>query len=210
MKVFVTGGGGGIGSVICDILRQNRVEIISPSSKELNLEKDFEVSNITALDGFIHCAGVNKLAYHTDISLNTANSIMKINTFSFVDLCSNLKFNTGANIIAIGSLYATSTKEKRIQYAMSKHALLAAVNTIALEKAEDQIKVNMVSPGFVNTSLTRKNNSPERIDSLSKIIPLGLTDPVEIANFCLYLIKHNKSITGQNIQIDGGYTLKSI
>jgi NAD(P)-dependent dehydrogenase (short-subunit alcohol dehydrogenase family) len=68
----------------------------------------------------------------------------------------------------------------------------------------------MISPGFVDTALTRKNNSKERIEFLNENIPLGLTDSCEIANLCLYLIKQNNAITGQNIIIDGGYSLKSI
>jgi NAD(P)-dependent dehydrogenase (short-subunit alcohol dehydrogenase family) len=88
--------------------------------------------------------------------------------------------------------------------------LLGAVKTIALEKASNNIKVNMVSPGFVDTPLTRQNNSQERINYLNQNIPLGLTNPLEIANFCLYLIQYNNSITGQNINIDGGYTLKGL
>lgn len=210
MVVFITGGNGGIGRVICDVLRNSGIKVIFPTSKELDLNNNLDVSHVPTLDGFIHCAGINDLAHHSAVSINKANDIMKVNTFSFVELCSNLKFSTGANIISIGSLYATSTKENRIQYSMSKHALLAAVKTIALEKANNSIKVNMVSPGFVDTPLTRKNNSQERINSLNENIPLGLTDPLEIANFCLYLLMHNKSITGQNVQIDGGYSLKGI
>ena len=102
------------------------------------------------------------------------------------------------------------TKENRLQYTMSKHALLGAVKTIALEKAASNIKVNMISPGFVQTPLTIKNNTQERIDYLNEVIPLGLTDPCEIANLCVYFIKQNNAITGQNIQVDGGYSLKGI
>ena len=144
------------------------------------------------------------------VSNNKLQEIFNINTFSFIKLCSQLTFTPGSNIIAIGSLYSTSTKENRIQYTMSKHALYGAVKTIALEKSKDNIKVNMVSPGFVDTKLTRKNNSIERIEQLNSIIPLGLITSWEIANFCLYLIKNNNFITGQNIKIDGGYSLKGI
>ena len=91
---------------------------------------------------------------------------------------------------------------------MSKHALLGAVKTLALELSSAHIKVNMVSPGFVDTEMTRKNNSKERIAELNSFIPLGLTQPEEIANMCLYLITKNHSITGQNIVIDGGYSCK--
>ena len=93
---------------------------------------------------------------------------------------------------------------------MSKHAMYGAVKTLALEKSLEGIKVNMVSPGFVDTEMTRKNNSSDRLNYLEKNIPLGLTDAWEIASLCVYLIKNNRAITGQNILVDGGASLKGI
>lgn len=210
MVVLVTGASGGIGRTISSALKEANIEVIEPSSKELNLANEFDVSDYPTLDGFIHCAGINKLADHKSIHIDQLYHLLSINTISFVELCSKLKFNQHSNIIAIGSLYTTQTKENRIQYTMSKHALYGAVKTLALEKATDKIKVNIVSPGFVDTDLTRKNNTTERIEHLNTIIPLGLTDPWEIANLCVYLIMFNKAITGQNIIVDGGYSLKGI
>lgn len=210
MIVFLTGGNGGIGSVIKSTLMNSDIEVIAPTSSELNLSSKFNVTQYPRVDGFIHCAAINTLAKHSQIQIKDLYTLMHINAISFVEICSQLKFSNNSNIIAIGSLYATDTKEDRLQYTMSKHALLGAVKTIALEKAIDNIKVNMISPGFVDTSLTRKNNTNEYIDYLNQVIPLGLTDPIEIANLCVYFIKQNNAITGQNIQIDGGYTLKGI
>ena len=209
MRIFLTGGSSGIGLTIKNTLEQAGIKVISPTSKELDLSTDFIIDPIT-VDGFIHCAGINLIADHKSINQADLLKLFQINTFSFVNLCSNLNLTQRSNIVAIGSLYSTQTKESRIQYTMSKHALYGAVKTLALEKASDKIKVNMISPGFVDTVLTRKNNSKERIDFLNENIPLGLTDSYEIANLCLYLIKQNKAITGQNIIIDGGYSLKSI
>ena len=93
---------------------------------------------------------------------------------------------------------------------MSKHALYGAVKTLAIEKSEDRIPANLVSPGFVDTTLTRKNLDKNRIELLNSSIPLGLTTVWDIADFSLYLIMHNKAITGQNIIIDNGYSLIGI
>lgn len=210
MVVFLTGGGGGIGSVIKKSLIGAGIEVIAPSSSELSLSGEFDATNYPEVDGFIHCAGVNTLARHDSICVADVFRLFRINAVSFVELCGQLKFRDGANIIAIGSLYATRTREERIQYTMAKHALLGAVKTIALEKSSDKVKVNMISPGFVDTPLTRQNNTKERISYLDQAIPLGLTDPCEIANLCVYFIKQNNAITGQNIQVDGGYSLKGV
>ncbi len=210
MVVFLTGGNGGIGSIIRTSLIDAGVDVIAPSSSELNLSGEFDVSQYPEVDGFIHCAGINNIAAHDAIEVSELYKLLEVNTISFVELCSKLKIKSNSNVIAIGSLYATSTKEGRIQYAMSKHALYGAVKTLALELAHNKVKVNMVSPGFVDTPLTRKNNTQERIDYLNKNIPLGMTNPLEIGNLCVYFIKHNQAITGQNIQVDGGYSLKGL
>lgn len=208
MIIFLTGGGGGLGSIISKALKKEGIKVIEPNSKELDLNSEFKVDY--KVDGFIHCAGVNHIKRHNNITLEEFTNLFNINTYSFVKICGQLKFTPGSNIIAIGSLYATNTKENRIQYTMSKHAMYGAVKTLALETSLDDIKVNMVSPGFIDTKMTRKNNSADRINYLEKNIPLGLTDPWEIANLCVYLIKNNKAITGQNILVDGGASLKGI
>jgi len=211
MNVFLTGSTGGIGSKISKTLIDNNINVIQPDSSELDLQSDISKicnKNLPVFDGFIHCAAKNDLCSYDSIDKNKFIDLFNINTMSFIELCKNIKFNTGANIIAIGSLYSIFSKENRIQYSMSKHALSAAVKTLALELSIHNIKINMISPGFIDTELTRKNNTRERIEEIKKYTPLGLIEPDEIAKMCLYFIKENKYITGQNIIIDGGYSLR--
>ena len=201
MKVAITGSTGGIGNVICDILEKNNIDVVK---LEVDLSNDFDIE-LSELDGLIYSAGVNYISEYQDISFDNFEKLININSLSFLRLCQKLKFNHGANILAVGSLYATVVKPHRMMYSFSKHGLFAMVKTLALEMAHNKIKVNIVSPGFVDTALTRKNNTPERIQQLDSLIPLGLTFPEEIAKMCKYLIVENQAITGQNIIIDGGY-----
>jgi len=200
----MTGVTGGIGSEIKSILLENSIEIIELTSKDYDLSSDIMLPEIVC-DGFIHCAGINILNKAMDMEDETFLKVFKINTLSFLNICKQLKFNKKSNIIAIGSLYSFLVKPERLSYSISKHALLAAVKTMAIEMSDQKIKVNMVSPGFVDTKLTRLNNSQERVEELNKLVPLGLTNANEIAKICLYLVKENQAITGQNIVVDGGY-----
>ena len=75
--------------------------------------------------------------------------------------------------------------------------------------SNEDIKVNMVSPGFVETKMTFENNSKDRINSLDEYIPLGMTKPKDIAKMCSFIVNNNQSMTGQNIIIDGGYSLRN-
>ncbi len=207
MKVVLTGSSGGIGSFIKKSLVDSKIEVIEIKSSTTDLSKAFTV-DIENADGLIHCAGTNVLKSFDKIVKDEFDKVFNINTFSFISLCQQIKFNKGSNIIAIGSLYSFLTRESRLQYTMSKHALLGAVKTLALELSSSGIKVNMVSPGFVDTEMTRRNNSKERIEELNSFIPLGMTPPQEIANLCLFLITSNNSMTGQNFVVDGGYSCK--
>ena len=202
MKIAMTGFTGGIGSRICEELKLNNIEVIK--IKE-DLTTNFTV-DITGVDGLIHCAGVNNVCPFQETNFDDFENILRINSLSFIKLCQQIKFNDESNIIAIGSLYATFVKPERLMYTFSKHALLGAVKTLALEMSNRKIKVNMISPGFVDTPLTRKNNTLQRISELNDLIPLGLTDSSQIAKMCLYLVQNNQAITGQNLIIDGGYS----
>ena len=206
MRILLTGGSGGIGK---SIIEELSCEVISPPSNKLDLNKSLNTDELGVFDGFIHCAGVNFVKPYDQVTPDELSKLFQINTFSFLQLCSQIKFNDDANIVAVGSLYATHTKEGRIQYSMSKHALLGAVKTLALEMSDRNIKVNMVSPGFVKTNMTLENNSIDRINSLNDYIPLGMTKPKDIAKMCSFIINNNQSMTGQNIIIDGGYSLRN-
>ena len=209
MKVILTGSSGGIGSAILQELRDNEIDVVEINSKEIDLSKDFEIKSVP-VDGLIYCAGINRVNVHDEISDQDMIDIMNVNTFGFTRLCKKVQFNDGANIVAIGSLYATETRVGRLSYTMSKHAMFGAVKTLALEMAFNRTKVNMVSPGFIDTELTRKNNTIERIEQLNNNIPLGLTSASEIAKISVYLMKQNNAITGQNIIVDGGYSLVGV
>ena len=65
-------------------------------------------------------------------------------------------------------------------------------------------------PGFVETELTRSNNSPAQIAELLRGVPLGrLAQPDEIARFVFFLLSdQNTYITGQVIPVDGGFLIQ--
>jgi NAD(P)-dependent dehydrogenase (short-subunit alcohol dehydrogenase family) len=209
MSIIITGSSGGIGSSIQSSCIAAGFDIISLNRQIHDLKSDiyFNANNI---NGLIYCAGINNPCEYNNLSIENIKETMQINCFSFVSLCKSLGFNQGANILAIGSLYSTSTKIGRLAYTMSKHAMLGAIKTLALEMAPNKIKVNMISPGFVLTPMTTKNNTQNRINELQEKIPLGITMPQDIADICVFFLKQNKSITGQNIIIDGGYSLLGI
>ena len=79
---------------------------------------------------------------------------------------------------------------------------------LALEYAKDNVLVNAVGPGVIETELTRNILGKEGIDRISKDIPIGrLGRPEEVARLVAFLASEDNSyLTGQQIIIDGGYT----
>jgi NAD(P)-dependent dehydrogenase (short-subunit alcohol dehydrogenase family) len=210
MSIIVTGSTGGIGSCIQSKLVSANIDVIALTRDLCDLNDATSVCSMSNIDGLIYCAGINIPAEYKSVSLENMTNTMQTNCLSFVSLCQSINFNEGANIIAIGSLYATETRAGRLAYTMSKHAMLGAIKTLAIEMSKCKIKINMISPGFVLTPLTEKNNSVDRIQQLQNSIPLGMTTPNDIAEICEFLVTKNHSITGQNIIIDGGYSLLGI
>lgn len=213
-KLFITGGNGDIGSSIVEIFKNNGYEVASPNSKELNLKDSNSInnyfSNNYSFDIFIHCAGVNNPAFIEDLDFDNLKETMQINAFSFYEILRNImpyQKNNGGYILAISSLYGQISRAGRCAYAMSKHALIGLIKTAAIELGKYNIKINALSPGFVDTSLTRKNNSDDKIRIMQENIPLNrLADAKDIANVSYFLCSEkNTYITGQDITVDGGF-----
>jgi 3-oxoacyl-[acyl-carrier protein] reductase len=77
---------------------------------------------------------------------------------------------------------------------------------MAAEFSQYGICINCVSPGFVDTDLTRQNLGEEGIKKMLERVPMNrLASTREIANN-VYNLVHSRYITGQNIVIDGGFT----
>lgn len=213
-RVFITGGNGDIGSSIVEIFKINGYEVVSPNSKELDLRdskliKEYFNHN-NNFDIFIHCAGINNPSIIEDLDFNNIKETMQINTFSFYEILKTLipyqKIN-GGYILAISSIYGQISRAGRTAYTMSKHALIGLIKTAAIELGKYNIKVNALSPGFVDTNLTRKNNNDEKIKIINESIPLGsIAKPTDIANVSYFLCSEkNTYITGQDITVDGGF-----
>ena len=92
-------------------------------------------------------------------------------------------------------------------YASSKLGLDGFTVCLAAEVASDQILVNCVAPGLIDTDMSRRLG-PEQLAKIVAEIPIGRpARPGEVAALVAFLAgPENTYITGQNIIIDGGYT----
>ena len=216
--VFLTGGSRGIGAAIREKLVTVGYTVISPPREELDLASRDSVESYLrkhsdlSVDVLINNAGMNVPEKISKISWDTWSRTLQANLASAVRLIQFLAPGMSSRgygrILNTSSILGTVTKEGRAAYSMTKAALDALTRSAALEFGAGGVLVNSLAPGYVDTELTRKNNSPAALTSIIRTIPLGrMADPKEIARVAGFLVSdQNTYLTGQTIVVDGGFT----
>ena len=108
-------------------------------------------------------------------------------------------------IVNIGSIVGVTGNAGQSNYSATKSGLLGFTKSLARELSSRNINVNSISPGFIETDMT-KALSDEQVTNLSKNIPLGrIANPEEISGVVAFLLSEDSSyITGENINVNGG------
>ena len=117
---------------------------------------------------------------------------------------------SGGRIVNLASQASVIALERHVAYCASKAALVSMTQVLAVEWAPMGITVNAVSPTVVETELEKKAWAGDVGEAMKKKIPTGrFAQPAEIAAAILYLVSgHAGMITGENLIIDGGYTVQ--
>ena len=112
-------------------------------------------------------------------------------------------------IVNIASLHADITYPGMFPYAAAKSGLVGLTRSLALEVGPYQIRVNALSPGYVETALVAeffaRNDAALREKVLAAHPMRRLGSPAEIANCAIFLLSDEASfVTGANWRVDGG------
>lgn len=214
---LITGGSRGIGKAIADLFRERGIQVIAPTRQEMNLSDNKSIESFCAsiegpIDIIVNNAGINTIATLDELSEDKLDDMIQINMKAPIRIVQCLKDKLTSNkishVVNVSSIWGFVSKEGRCGYASAKTGIIGTTRTMALELGKYNVLVNAIAPGFVNTELTKQNNSPEEIAKIEKMIPIGhMAEPEEIAKFVYFLSsEENTFITGQTILIDGGYT----
>lgn len=213
---LITGASRGIGLAISNCFKKQGIKVLIPSRKELNLLCEDSINSYFSslkcpIDILVNNAGINLLASIKELAEENINETLQVNLLAPLKITLKLtplmmKRRYG-RIVNIGSIWGIVTKPGRITYTLTKSGLVGLTKSLAVELAPYNILVNCVAPGYVNTELTRKNNTQKELERIKKTIPLQrLCEPYEVAELVLFLCSDkNTYITGQVIAIDGGY-----
>ena len=163
------------------------------------------------IEALVHCAGTSKVTPFRQADTDTIDTIFNVNVLSVMELIRPLlkKENKGAlkNIVLVSSLASIRGEKGNAVYAASKGALNALAISLAKELAP-KVRVNSISPGTVQTPMTKKFLESEAGAAHLETYPLGVGYPEDITNLtCFLLSDAAKWITGQNIVIDGGRSI---
>ena len=115
----------------------------------------------------------------------------------------------GGKIINIGSMYSIFGTSYGAAYAASKGALVQLTKSLAIAWAKDNIQVNAVLPGWIDTELTQgaRRHVPDLHDRVLARTPAGRWGvPVDLAGIAVFLAAPGSDfVTGAAIPVDGGY-----
>ena len=219
-RVLLTGASRGIGAAVAEKFRQQEYEVFAPGREELDLADARSVLAYVAMhkhtcfDVIINNAGCNDVHEIEEVTDGEIEAMLAVNLTSPIRLlrgfAGEMKKAGYGRIVNIGSIWGVVSKPGRCVYSAAKNGIHGVTSALSLEFAPYHILVNTVCPGFTLTKLTKKNNSKEEIQQISKEIPLQrMAQPEEIAEVIYFLgSEKNTYLTGQKIVVDGGFTGK--
>jgi NAD(P)-dependent dehydrogenase (short-subunit alcohol dehydrogenase family) len=115
----------------------------------------------------------------------------------------------GGSIINIGSVLSSLGARNRVAYSASKGAVMAMTKAMALDHAAENIRVNCICPGIVETELVAKFNLDETVRRQRVAMhPMGrFGRPEDVASAAIYLASDESGwTTGSTLTVDGGYS----
>jgi 3-oxoacyl-[acyl-carrier protein] reductase len=185
--------------VVMDVTNQDSINTSVNQIKE-----DYGV-----IYGLVNNAGITNDNLLMRMSDDQWNSVIETNLTSLYRVTKSvvkdmMKARIG-RIVNIGSIVGQMGNAGQSNYSATKSGLLGFTKSLARELSSRNINVNAVSPGFIDTDMT-KALSDDQIESLTKNIPLGrIASPDEVSSVVAFLLSDDSSyITGENINVNGG------
>lgn len=214
---LVTGATRGIGLAIAELFKEQGAMVLTPTRDRLDLSSNDSIDRYCreldqSVDILVNNAGINPLGAGVEFTDADLAATVQVNLLAPMRLARALAPGMVARgygrIVNISSIWSGVSKPRRFVYSTTKAGINGMTRALAVELAASGVLVNAVAPGYVNTELTRQNNSEEALRVIAGTIPVGrLAEPGEIAELVLYLCSaRNSYIAGQTIFADGGFT----
>lgn len=189
----------------------------SSNPEDTDKIKKWISKNWKKLDVLVNNAGINIRKKANDYSEEELRKVLEINLVAPFEISRKLfpflRKSGNASIINVASSAAIQDVGTGTPYSMSKSGLLQQTRSLAVEWAQDGIRVNAVSPWFTKTPLTEGYlHNEEKMNSIINRTPLNrVAEAEEMSSIISFLAMDNSSfITGQNIVADGGMSVNAL
>lgn len=162
------------------------------------------------LDIIVNNAGIGALGEMHELSYEDYQRVIRVNqdgVFFGTKYAVQEFLKTGGGVVLnTSSILGLVAEAGAYPYVASKHAVVGMTKSSALQYASRNIRVNAVSPGYIESGMVNKEALGEFYEGLVARHPIGrLGDPSEIAHAFVFLAE-NDFVTGAVIAVDGGYT----
>ena len=171
------------------------------------------VESLGGLDILIPCAGINRRKRIENVTEDDFDTIMLVNLKSVYFLCQAahtiMKAAGGGKILTIGSMTNFRGMGMLSVYGMTNAATGLVTQTMAVEWARDNVQVNCLAPGFIETPLTAAGifGDPVRREWVLSRVPARRPGyPGDLTGAALFLCSDGANfVTGQTLAVDGGF-----
>jgi len=170
------------------------------------------------VDALVCAAGIQRYGTVVDTPPSVFDEVMAVNVGGVFFACQTFVplIPRGGSVVVVASVQAYAAQKSVAAYSMGKGALLSLVRAMAVDHAEDGIRVNAVCPGSVDTPMLRTSAAQfgggrptdDVVAEWGRSHPLGrVATPGEVAEVIHFLASPAASfVTGADVKVDGGLT----
>jgi len=165
------------------------------------------------LQALVNSAGIGSNVRFADTTTDQLRRMYEVNVVGAFALSQALapimRENGGGSIVHIASVSGIKGNLGRSAYGASKGALVTLTKIMAVELADDLIRVNAIAPGPIETPMVKENHTAATRQEWNRTVPMRRYGrPEEIASAIAFLVDERQSsyVTGQILAVDGGFT----